>query len=426
MGQEQAGDSGAAVQSVGARKRQRAWFLVRAATAAVIAATACARYAMPGFGPMGENSPPRERPADVSVVRAVDLGPLRESPFIVARDGGVSSEFEGRSVWLFGDTLFRRRDAGELAGVSNSWAWTRDFDARDGIDFTFPTTAEGDPAPLLAETSAERAFNRAHAPDGCREKPCGARWALWPMGLVSDPDRARELVFYAKIYAEPGDLNFRWVGNAIAVWNDVDRAPTRIEASSRMMFAEPAQGYGNTSVVVGDDLYVYGCGSGEGLKKPCRVARVPLADALDVTKWRYFTGNGAWSTAAEDARAVLDANDVLSVAYNPYLSEYLAVYVPPLTNRVMMRTARRPEGPWSAPVEAFTTRTPARFWVYDAQAHPELERNGGRTQYVTYSMTTDDTKGEMRLVEVELAGYERMRLAAREPLEPRQPGARLR
>jgi hypothetical protein len=71
---------------------------------------------------------------------------------------------------------------------------------------------------------------------------------------------------------------------------------------------------------------------------------------------------------------------------------------------VMMRASERPEGPWSEPVVAFTTRTPKSLWVYDARAHPEYERAGGQIQYVTYSLATGDFKSEMRLVEVELGG----------------------
>src|SRR5512144_2777491 len=41
----------------------------------------------------------------VSVVRATDLGRIAVAPHVLARDGGLSGVVDGRSVWLFGDTI---------------------------------------------------------------------------------------------------------------------------------------------------------------------------------------------------------------------------------------------------------------------------------------------------------------------------------
>jgi hypothetical protein len=379
-----------------------------AAIAALVALQACAAHGVSNPGSIGLGAraerpvPIPERPADVSVVRVVDVGSIRESPSILARDGGISSRLDGKSVWLFGDTIFRRQHGEEIGGISNSWAWTEDADARDGIDFVFPTTPDGDPAPFLPETRLEREFNRSRFGASCSAEPCGARWALWPLALIADPERARRIVFYANVYARAGEFDFAWMGNGVAVWDGTARAPVRLEHGTAPVFRVEDRAYGNAAVRSGDDLYVYGCSS-RGLGIACRVARTPLRDVLDVRTWRYYAGSDRWSDAAEDARPVLEANFILSVAYNTNLSEYLAVYSRPLTNDVMVRTAKRPEGPWSTAVRAFTARKPARNWVYDAQAHPELERENGRIQYVTYSITKDATKGEMRLVEIELA-----------------------
>ena len=98
----------------------------------------------------------------------------------------------------------------------------------------------------------------------------------------------------------------------------------------------------------------------------------------------------------------MDANDVLSVAYNAHLHAYVAFYAKPMENQILLRTAPAPEGPWSEPRVAFATRKPARLWVYDGLAHPEFERESGRIQYLTYSLTTEGGS-EVRLVEVELS-----------------------
>jgi len=139
--------------------------------------------------------------------------------------------------------------------------------------------------------------------------------------------------------------------------------------------------------------------------KECRLGRAPLAQALERSAWEFYTGrNGQWSPDVGAAASVMAGNDVMTVAYNAYLGEYLAVYATPWVNRVMLRSAPRPEGPWSQEALAIdvSDQPPVSHWVYDAVAHPELETHGGKRQYITYSRMTSDVASEMHLVEVEL------------------------
>lgn len=343
-------------------------------------------------------------PVHFRVASVRDLGELDRDPVVLARDGGASAVFDGRSVWMYGDTLF---DVGHgFSGQSNSFTSTDDFDARSGIDFPRSGTATS-PAPLLLETEAERAFNAAHALSNCQAEPCGARWALWPQSLVVDAARRRALVFYTKVYAKVELLDFRSAGDFIAVWDDVRGPPpdrrTDLETGEPpVVFAEGERSFANARVIKGETLYAYGC-ENRDLSKACRVARVPIGRALEPNAWSYYVGNDTWGSDAAAAVPVIDGNDIMSVAYNRYLGAYLAVYSPPLTNVVMMRTAPRPEGPWSDAVRAFATRVPTELWVYDSQAHPEYEEERGRVQYVTYSLSIGTLRSQMRLVRVELA-----------------------
>ncbi len=63
--------------------------------------------------------------------------------------------------------------------------------------------------------------------EDCKEKPCGARYVVWPGNMLFDEANNRVLVFYNLIYAEPGDFNFEGIGSSIAVWNDPDERPVR-------------------------------------------------------------------------------------------------------------------------------------------------------------------------------------------------------
>lgn len=157
-------------------KRRRTW-IVRSGALAIALAPACGGHGIvdrgvPSDGSQAGGRIHPEPKIGFSVVRSTELGPLKES------------------------------SAG-LAMMSNSWAWTTDVDATNGVDLSFPESGSM-PAPLLVESEGERRFNAAHVLASCRQEPCGARWALWPNGFVADPARHRALIFYAKAL-EPGD-----------------------------------------------------------------------------------------------------------------------------------------------------------------------------------------------------------------------------
>lgn len=96
----------------------------------------------------------RARYADVakgktSVISATDLGAQPQPEPILGRDGAASETFDGSSVWLFGDTQFRDSKSEGALLVSNSWSWTDDFDASDGIALFQPVDVGQPPRSLL-------------------------------------------------------------------------------------------------------------------------------------------------------------------------------------------------------------------------------------------------------------------------------------
>ncbi len=345
----------------------------------------------------------------VYVVSAKDLGALETNPEIRGRDGGYGGVFDGRSVWIYGDTVLRDPAADGRSWRHNSWSYTYDLDSSDGVTgFEEPVDAAGAPVELFPQTDDERAFNDVHFVDPCTVDPCGARLAVWPGPMVVDPGRSRALLFYHLVYAEPGPFNFTFLGCSIATWDDAGQAPVRPvvapgTAHPTLLFANGEPDFGAAALCVGDTLYAYACRS-DDWDKPCILARVPLADALDRSRWRYYVGGGRWSDELSLARPVIEACDIFSVAWNQALGCYLAVYSQTLDTKTMIRTAPAPEGPWSAPVLAFYTIPPTDDgWTYDALAHPELERDGGRVQIVSYSRVIGFLAAEVRLVEVVLA-----------------------
>jgi hypothetical protein len=347
----------------------------------------------------------------VEIASVRDLGPIEFNPAIRMRDVGYSAMFEGQSSWIFGDTFLMFANADNQSMLSNSWSYTYDIDAGDGLaGFQEQVDEVGAPVPFFPLTEQEMDFNLAHAGDSCTEEPCNTRWSIWPGTIVLDEVKSLAYAFYHKVLVQKGDFNFRHVGHSIAVWKEfADGAQRPVfgysEEYPTLFFTEDRDGFGSAAVLVDRQLYVYGCELLlEELVKPCRLARVPLADILDRNAWSFYAGDGRWSPELGDAVTVFHGNNMLSVFYNAYIGLYIAVYSQPMDTRVMLRTAPSPVGPWSEPVEVFTAETPvsASGWIYDALAHPEYSEGDGRIIYITYSRQTGPMRSEMRQVAVEL------------------------
>jgi hypothetical protein len=182
-------------------------------------------FALSACAPPGLVAPP-SGPPGLTVVAATDLGAIPTDPDILGRDGGYSALFDGDSVWLYGDTFLARPNAGDFTLISDSWSYTADLNAANGITgFQQPTDAAGAPTMILPETATEQSFNSAHNANNCQAQPCGARWALWPMSITVDPATDRALIFYQVVSAQPGNFNFQGIGESVATWQSLASQP---------------------------------------------------------------------------------------------------------------------------------------------------------------------------------------------------------
>lgn len=321
----------------------------------------------------------------------------------------MSARVWGRSVWCFGDTVLEVPDVEGETWHHNSFSFTSDFDASDGIEpFEERTDDAGAPQYFVAPTPDEADFNRKHRGDPCEVEPCGARFAVWPGTMIYDEPRDRVLVFYGLIYAEPGDFNFRGVGQSVAVWSAFESVPERPELTPgaehpSLLFAEGEPPWGTAATVVGQDAFVLACSSDEdGFEPPCRLARVGLADILDRSRWRFYDG-GEWTAEMADAATLFSGAPSVSLQFNGYLGAWTAIYAKPLSNEVVLRTAPELVGPWSEPSLLFVAdREPEG--AYDLNIHPEMEEQGGKVLYATFSRPTGEGwfGAEFALTRIEL------------------------
>lgn len=350
-------------------------------------------------------------PPGVTVTSASDLGLIQANSDIVGRDGAYSATFQGNSVWLYGDTFLANPDVSGRTLISDSWSYTTALTAQNGIGgFHELLDSAGAPTMILQETPAEQAYNQAHAGNSCPQQPCGARWALWPAAVVADPASNQALVFYMVVNARPGSFNFQGYGSSVAIWQDFQGLPQRPTFNAPLdpnhpdlMFGQSDPSFGSAAFISNGTLYIYGCHTPSNTgDQGCRVAKVVPATVQDRTTWMFYAGSGNWSSQISDAVSVIPDGNIMSVAWNDYLQQFLAIYSPPFSQNVVLRTGPNPEGPWSASLTAFVAMQPVSGSVYDAHAHPEYDANGGQTTYVTYSRSTGAFSSELRLVAVQL------------------------
>ena len=357
-----------------------------------------------GVAYAGQDAAP---PAIPRVVSVTPLGTVQQNKVIYGRDGTFSALVNGASVWTFGDTPM------SVPGVlGNFWdddslSWTANLDASKGIRLNHDLLdVTGAPAEYLPYLPWEWKYNYEHDKNHCTVSPCGAEFAMWDGPVVNDAARNRVLLYYYELYrGVPGMKGWDTVGTGIAVYAAGKGITRPIEnpnsQTPSLMWGPKDQAYNSGALVVGDILYSYGC-AGAFLVDNCMVARVPLADALDITQWTYYAGNNAWSTNPTDAVTIFQGGAAANqVFYNPYLGVYMNIYNPALNNDMYFMVSSTPWGPWSAPALLFKGETPYQGSVnYTGQAHAEFAQGNGQVEYVTYAHPTGFLREDLPLVQV--------------------------
>ncbi len=323
------------------------------------------------------------RPLVVASVR--DLGALAKPDKVVGRDGGGSALIGGKILWTFGDTFWVGPAADGATYRTNTGALS---DPAAPTLTTEPADATGAPFQFVPFTVEEQDYNRSTGkPDD--------RIALWPGSIV--PLAGAGVVLVQKLHVRAA-FNLEFLGIATA---KVAAGSTVAVRDAGLLFGS-ADPHFHQALVDRDQLYLYGGLPGT---QSYGVARAPLANLGDRSAYRFWNGS-AWVEDSGATAAVLGGiPGGVTVSYNPYLGAYLAVHSRLLSSDVVLRTAPRPEGPWSDPVRAYTGLPPGStgdFALdYAGAEHPELRSADGRTIVTSYSHPLAGfLAGEVRLVEV--------------------------
>ncbi len=325
-------------------------------------------------------------------------------------------------MWLFGDT-FPNEDV--LLSATAAWS-----SAGEPTRLAEPFDAAGVPVSLYAYTPSETAFNQAHAelPVCCRDgracpsdepycrcgpdSDCAARIALWP-GSILPTDDGRLIGLYEKVKAGAAawDFDVLGIGTFTLLPEDVTTRRTLDRSGEPILLFERGEPKFLHAVRVDDDdgtwAYVFGeTAGGSSCSSDVYVGRAPLADMQERNAYRFWDGKGWAETLAEAAPVLDDVEGGLgSVAYNEYLGAYLSGTVGLCTEgaQFLMRSAPRPQGPWSAPIAVDLSTLGASSEAYAGLLHPALGV-GRRIVISFYEPLFQDERvlGRVRLARLEL------------------------
>jgi hypothetical protein len=330
------------------------------------------------------------------IASTIDLGPLK----LEKQGETVNALSEDYPIWFFGRTVpnsdFHPSALARIKDISK---------ADDIVGFQDILNESGLPAPLLTLTEEEVFFNRVNK----------AQWELRPILAIMSPNSNHALLFYKKELSpsEGAIWGKNLIGISLAVWKNPGRGqpvrPTIRETESEptILFPSPEPALGMAGALYNaGNIYAYATKC-ENLQCSCIVARAPFKQALDRKSWRFYNGAG-WSSDWKDAVAIMNSpfGNILSVHWNNYLGKYVAFYQThynsPNGNSISMRTADRPEGPWSAGREVFAAVPPigSRASGRGVKAHPALMQNDGQIEYITYARDTGVFGSEIRLVKI--------------------------
>jgi hypothetical protein len=315
-----------------------------------------------------------------------------------------------RSIWLFGDSFVGLPEQQSRLGssfVHNSIAVS---ECRSGspwrIEYFWGRGAAGDAPHAFLHSGVDSPF-----------------WWLFD-GFVHDGVLYIGLLVVEE--SEPrGPLNlpFRYGGMKLARITNPEEDPRDWQADVLPLSSDETALPGSTMVVHGEHLYLFTFLDQDATRYPRILARLPLA-AFDVapidltSRLEYLAADGRWKPGldASDAKVLMADNaSEMSVRFHSELGLWLAIYsypdiapgfpTTPPSDRIYLRSASRPEGPWSDPVPIYRMpeladdyppgRDPNTI-CYAAKEHPQLAAEGELLITYVCNLFTPDGEDPMK------------------------------
>ncbi len=308
---------------------------------------------------------------------AADRGPMLPPPgsplaaHQVFRDGGQSVTLsDGRTLWLFSDTVL---DGANALAVRNSAALS---DAASPTLVVDPMPG-GQLQPLVGTVADDPAIPNPPSPSAT-DPDCPATaeglpfnsHASWPSGAAvrAEGDGTDSvLIFYLDVCLYLSGADFAFVSLAFGVATlhydptsypslaDPQALPALQATITRNALFPAPDLFGMAPLVAGGNVHLYRC-TGDLSGASCRVARAPLAAATDPSGYSFWNGTD-WTGATPASAAALTFGiggvpfGGMELVHDQRIggpaAPFAMVYVLVPDQKISVRTAPAPEGPWS-------------------------------------------------------------------------------
>jgi hypothetical protein len=316
---------------------------------------------------------------------------------------------DGRTLWMFGDTWIGKIHGGKrqpgATMVNNSIAvhptdksapW-RPPDPRSVQFLWGPTDKQGRPTAWVVPP----------VPSAETEKGDSAKRLDWFWcnggGFVTgrEKEKGRRLVvFLFRVRRDPhgkGVWNFRTVGTSLAIVDNLSDPPREwhprvfdIPGTGRIADASRGE---SVELLLGMSaarqdgppsdagaLLIFGTRQ-RVFDMDLVMARAPASTPEQFADWRFFVGPQTSASTSTNAQP-LAKGLVSEFSVEKFEDRGRSIWVlvqsePLLGKRIYVRTAQRPEGPWSAPRTIYTVPDVAKsraYFTYAAKGHASLSR----------------------------------------------------
>ena len=281
----------------------------------------------------------------------------------------------GRSVWIFGDTLYGDRrvvESNEPRMLRNSIGISRcGSDGKWQLQYVIRHGQDGQPHDFF---QAQNKGTWYWALDGFTHKK-----DLWVTLLCVRNARVKR----------PDGFDFETCGADLAKVSDLDADPQKWKVSYFTLVPDGVAAYPSATAVV-DGGYVYLFALYEKGARPLVVTRIPLA-GLDspAGNLQYLSKNGRWKSGLkpENAMSVMEHGATeMTIRYHAEVKKWLAVMKSPdlSSDAILLRTAPKFTGPWSPEeviyhIPEMQKTSPGydkNVFCYAGKEHPEFERPG--------------------------------------------------
>ena len=320
-------------------------------------------------------------------------------------DGCYSIDLgDSRTLWLYSDTWIGTVENGKHAGgsrlVNNSIGIHRTGKNGSPPEYGKLDFAWGEPG----EDGYPRAWIEPDLPTPDNAPPgkkTGKTW-YWLLDgcMIETPRGEKKLLIFLmhmgrKKEGGKGVFNFRMVGGALAVVSNPLEEISQWKVRQAVNPHSRRSGINDiswaTALYLADKdgpgepgtLYIYGIRDVKGLNKHVVLAKAPASRADDFSTWRFFAG-GSWSAKSSDAVRITDEavneHTVESIVYKGKRRLLLVESQPVFGKHILIRTAERPEGPWSGLKKVFLVENlekgKHKRFTYAGKGHTHLSAPG--------------------------------------------------